>query len=80
MSIVYSDCPSRQACIDKECVDPCVKLQPCAQNAECTVHNTLPKRTMSCKCSPGYTGRGDEFCEKISKYCILFEAQYLANF
>ena len=61
------DCPSRQACIDKECVNPCVKLQPCAQNAQCTVHNSLPKRTMSCKCDPGYTGKGDEFCDKISK-------------
>ena len=64
------DCPSRQSCLQEKCKDPCLTITPCATNAECTVYNTLPLRTMSCTCKPGYTGKGDERCEKISK--ILF--------
>ena len=61
------DCPSRQSCLQEKCKDPCLAISPCASNADCTVHNTLPLRTMSCTCIPGYTGKGDERCEKISE-------------
>ena len=59
------DCPSKEACIDRECVDPCRAIQPCADNARCDVYSTLPLRTMTCTCLPGYTGKGDVRCDKI---------------
>ena len=61
------ECPSKQACIQKECVNPCTAISPCAPHASCVVHNTLPLRTMTCICDEGYTGRGDQFCTEISK-------------
>ena len=61
------DCPSRESCLNEKCKDPCQAIAPCAPNAECTVHNTLPLRTMSCSCLPGFTGKGDEHCDRISK-------------
>jgi hypothetical protein len=33
------------------------------------VYDSLPLRTMTCTCNPGFTGKGDERCEKISKFC-----------
>ena len=65
------DCPSRQACIIKqgygECVNPCLEFRPCAANARCEVKDELPLRVMTCTCEPGFSGKGDEFCEPISK-------------
>ena len=66
------DCPSKEACFDGECLNPCLHVQPCVQNAECAVKNELPLRVMVCTCKPGYTGKGDERCELISKSSILF--------
>ncbi|CAB4059878.1 unnamed protein product [Lepeophtheirus salmonis] len=48
------DCPSREACIDEECRNPCVYYEPCVFNAKCDVYNTLPLRTMACTCIEGY--------------------------
>ena len=68
--ITDKDCPSRQSCLQEKCKDPCQEISPCAPNSKCTVHNSLPLRTMSCTCLPGFTGRGDERCEIISKFTI----------
>lgn len=65
---IDKDCPSRQSCLREKCKDPCYEISPCAANAKCTVHNSLPLRTMSCTCLPGYTGKGDTFCDKIRKF------------
>jgi hypothetical protein len=65
------DCPSKQACIitnnKGDCKNPCTIFQPCVQNAECKVYDSLPLRTMTCTCFEGFTGKGDELCQKISK-------------
>ena len=65
------DCPSKQACIitnnKGDCKNPCTTFQPCVQNAECKVYDSLPLRTMTCTCIEGFTGKGDERCQKISK-------------
>ena len=61
------ECPSREACFSGDCDDPCKIIQPCAPNAKCVVHSTLPLRTMSCTCLPGFTGKGDVRCDRISK-------------
>ena len=65
--ITDGDCPSKQACFNGDCLNPCLHIQPCVQNAECEVKNELPLRVMVCTCKPGYTGKGDERCELISK-------------
>ena len=59
---VDADCPSRLACLQEVCRNPCTSLGPCGQNAECTVQNTLPSRTMVCMCIPGYVGDADIAC------------------
>ena len=61
------DCPSKEACLVGECKNPCTEIKPCAENADCKVYDTLPRRTMTCTCRLGYTGKGDVRCDKISK-------------
>lgn len=58
------DCPSQQACINDECVNPCNATLPCGVNAECKVLDTLPVRTMICECKPGYRGNAAVQCDK----------------
>ena len=67
---VDADCPSRLACLNEVCRDPCAVLSPCGQNADCTVQNTLPQRTMICMCRPGYVGDADVACN-LRKMIIL---------
>ena len=47
-----SECPSTEACINRECVNPCLYNDPCAPRAECLPFNHQP----TCKCPPEYTG------------------------
>lgn len=61
------ECPSRQACFYGDCKNPCLETRPCATNANCKVYDTLPLRTMACQCNAGFTGKGDEQCDKISE-------------
>ncbi|XP_037295454.1 uncharacterized protein LOC119189544 isoform X2 [Manduca sexta] len=51
-----SDCPSRTACLNHKCVNPCLEIKPCGINAECKVVDTSPVRTMICECRAGYRG------------------------
>ena len=68
---VDGDCPSRQACLQEVCRNPCTELKPCGRNAECSVQNTLPQRTMVCMCIPGYVGDADVYCELRKTLIIL---------
>uniref|UniRef100_A0A2S2QFK9 Neurogenic locus notch 2 n=1 Tax=Sipha flava TaxID=143950 RepID=A0A2S2QFK9_9HEMI len=58
-----SDCASKLACFNGDCRNPCKEIKPCGANAECTVVDTLPHRTMSCQCIPGYVGDADVQCK-----------------
>lgn len=58
-----SDCASKLACFNGDCRNPCYETKPCGPNAECTVVDTLPHRTMSCQCIPGYVGDADIQCK-----------------
>ncbi len=60
--VVDSDCPSRLACMQETCRNPCPALSPCGRNAECSVQNTAPSRTMVCMCLPGYVGDANVAC------------------
>ena len=62
-----ADCPSKQACFDGDCENPCLRIEPCASHAICTVHDDLPLRTMVCVCEPGFTGKGDLQCDRIGE-------------
>lgn len=48
--VINPDCPSTKGCINNKCRDPCPGS--CGENAECRVIS----HTVSCSCSPGYTG------------------------
>ena len=65
------ECPSKQACFNGLCENPCLRIQPCAANANCIVYDDLPLRTMVCICEQGFTGKGDERCDPIRKSSIL---------
>lgn len=43
-----SDCPSTKACINRQCVDPCLYNSECAPNAKCYVL----QHTVACHCPP----------------------------
>lgn len=57
-----ADCPSKLACFSGKCRNPCTETKPCGVNAECVVVDSLPLRTMSCICLPGYIGDADKEC------------------
>lgn len=69
---VDSDCPSRLACLNEHCQNPCATLSPCGVNAECTVQNTLPQRTMICMCLAGYVGDANTLCSLRKILFTLF--------
>lgn len=64
---IDSECPSKLACFQGICKNPCFEIQPCVANAECKVYDTEPKRTMTCSCKEGYTGKGDVLCTPITQ-------------
>lgn len=47
---VDSDCPSQLACINVHCENPCAKSDVCSPQQTCTVLDTLPLRTVMCRC------------------------------
>lgn len=69
------ECPSQKACIDGECIDPCVESAPCGVNALCKVLDTIPVRTMVCECLPGYQGNAAVQCDK-SKFLYILYSRY----
>lgn len=58
-----ADCPSKLACFSGVCKNPCYETRPCGKNTECIVVDSLPLRTMSCMCLPGYIGDADTECK-----------------
>lgn len=56
------ECPSRLACINNKCQDPCAILVPCINPAQCEVVGSVPVRTMICVCPPGYISSGSGTC------------------
>lgn len=47
---VDADCPSQFACINKRCENPCSKSNVCTPEQTCTVLDSLPLRTVICRC------------------------------
>ncbi|VEN60882.1 unnamed protein product, partial [Callosobruchus maculatus] len=71
-----SECPSHFACINSECVNPCTATKPCGVNAECTVFDTVPVRTLVCQCLPGYQGNAAVQCDKVAPCRLDLGFQY----
>lgn len=70
-----ADCPSKLACFSGSCKNPCYETKPCAENAECSVVDSLPHRTMICKCHEGYRGEAEKEC-KPSMFCLFSFSNY----
>lgn len=47
---VDADCPSQLACFNQKCANPCAKSDVCTPEQTCTVFDSLPLRTVICKC------------------------------
>jgi len=54
-----SECPLTQACINRECQNPC-SFEQCGLNAECSVRNHRAR----CTCLPGHKGNPYENCRQ----------------
>uniref|UniRef100_A0A8D8TXE6 Neurogenic locus notch homolog protein 1 n=1 Tax=Cacopsylla melanoneura TaxID=428564 RepID=A0A8D8TXE6_9HEMI len=59
------DCPSQHACINSQCVNPCIELSPCARSARCEVLDSLPVRTMVCTCPEGWVPDNYGECKPV---------------
>ena len=45
-----SQCPSQLACINQHCENPCLRSQICSRDQTCSVEDSIPLRTLICKC------------------------------
>ena len=52
------DCPDNRACIQHQCLDPCVLLDPCGNEAVCETTSHRPV----CRCPAGWGGNPHEGC------------------
>ncbi|KAL1140438.1 hypothetical protein AAG570_000370 [Ranatra chinensis] len=57
--LIHADCPTRLACIQSKCKDPCTGS--CGFNAQCNVINHQPV----CACLPGYEGDPFSGCNPV---------------
>lgn len=57
------ECEVGLACISYNCQNPCGS-QLCGDNAECQVVESLPFKSMTCKCLPGYQGDANIQCRQ----------------
>lgn len=61
-----NDCPNDRACINGQCINPCVYEHPCSPQAECKVQNHFAL----CRCPPGMLGNPYVACrQEIQPEC-----------
>ncbi|KAH8305544.1 hypothetical protein KR018_004581, partial [Drosophila ironensis] len=58
---VDGECDSGKACINGDCINPCLINDPCGPNAECYVQSNRAQ----CRCLSGYRGNPYERCRVI---------------
>ena len=57
------DCPDNRACIENQCLDPCIVHSPCGKSALCETTSHRPV----CRCPSGWAGDPHIECYK----CML---------
>lgn len=62
--IIHADCPTKLACVQNKCRDPCAGS--CGFNTHCTVVNHQPV----CACLPGYQGDPFSGCNPVKGNAI----------
>lgn len=65
--LIHADCPTRLACLQSKCRDPCTGS--CGFNARCTVINHQPV----CSCEPGYQGDPFNGCNAVAGMFNMFK-------
>ncbi len=55
-----SDCAGSQACVDRSCINPCLRPDACGTNAQCRVENGQAV----CLCPPGFVGNPAVECRQ----------------
>ena len=61
------DCPDNRACINNQCLDPCIIDDPCGKNAQCQTTSHRPV----CRCPNGWAGDPHTEC---------FQCRFLKSF
>lgn len=64
---VDADCPSQLACFNEHCENPCSKPNVCTQQQTCSVIDTLPLRTVMCRCPEDTVTDSTGRCIPISR-------------
>ena len=72
------DCPSKHACIDQRCQNPCIVRNPCSGAQTCVVTDSLPIRTVGCVCPDGSVSGTSGDCVK-GKILIACSIQKKSN-
>lgn len=60
-----SECPSKLACINQKCENPCRQPGICSADQECQVLDTYPVRTVMCVCPADSVATNDGHCKPI---------------
>lgn len=64
---VDADCPSKLACINDRCTNPCTQQNVCSKEQTCSVLDSLPLRILVCKCPPETVSDERGNCKPISR-------------
>ena len=62
---IDSDCPSKLACINSACQNPCIVNNPCSRQQECVVKDTRPSKSVACLCPDGHITDQSGACSKV---------------
>lgn len=57
------DCGRGQACLRDQCREACEELKPCTGSARCSVSDSVPFRTLICKCPEGFIQDEEGSCK-----------------
>ena len=76
---VDQDCPSKLACIDERCQNPCQINNPCTGNQRCVVSDTLPTRTVACVCPDGTVFSDSGNCQEGNRMYKNITMIFLKN-
>lgn len=71
--IIHADCPTKLACVQNKCRDPCAGS--CGFNAQCTVVNHQPV----CACNKGFQGDPFSGCNPTPGKMLISGGVFIIN-